>query len=96
MNTPQAQRLLRSRERLVAGVAGGLARYFNVDPVIVRLIFVLLGLMNGMGVVLYLVLWLLMPNEDAGEPGNNLEVAFAEMRALVERLVDEVRALFRR
>ncbi len=96
MNTPQTQRLLRSRERLVAGVAGGLARYFGVDPIIVRLVFAVLGLINGIGVVLYLVLWLLMPNEDAAEQSNNLEVAFAEMRALVERLIGEVRNLFRR
>ncbi|PMP86338.1 MAG: hypothetical protein C0184_01350, partial [Chloroflexus aggregans] len=95
--TTQTQRLLRVRtERMVAGVAGGLARYFGIDPIIVRLIFVGLGLVNGIGVIIYLVLWLLMPNEDAAPTDNNLDVAIGEMRAIVERLLTEIRDVFHR
>ncbi len=60
-------RLRRSRtEVIIAGVCGGLAEYFGIDPVIVRLIFVLLTLTTGIGIVLYPVLWLVMPK--AGAP----------------------------
>ncbi|ACL25684.1 PspC domain-containing protein [Chloroflexus aggregans] len=96
MNT-QTQRLLRVRtERMLAGVAGGLARYFGIDPIIVRLIFVGLGLVNGIGVIIYLVLWLLMPNEDAAPTDNNLNVAIGEMQDVIERLFAEIRDVLRR
>jgi phage shock protein C len=59
------QRLMRSRsERMLTGVSGGLAQYFAVDPVIIRLIFVVLAF-SGIGLLLYPVLWLLMPKEPA-------------------------------
>lgn len=55
-------RLTRSpTEKMVAGVSGGLAEYFNIDPVIVRLIFVLVTLTSGLGLPVYLLLWILMP-----------------------------------
>lgn len=55
-------RLVRSRtDKIFAGVCGGLGDYFSVDPVIVRLIFVLVTLTSGIGLPIYLVLWVLMP-----------------------------------
>ncbi|MDN5273247.1 PspC domain-containing protein [Chloroflexus sp. MS-CIW-1] len=96
MNTPQTRRLQRTRsDRMIAGVAGGLAKYLGIDPVIMRIAFVIVGLMNGIGVVIYLVLWLLMPNEDAESTTNNLDVAIDEMRAMIEQLVARIRDLFR-
>lgn len=63
------KRLYRSRdERLIAGVAGGLANYFNIDPTLVRLAFVALTLAgSGSGLLAYLILLILMPLEP--EPG---------------------------
>jgi phage shock protein C len=59
-------RLSRSTsERMVAGVCGGLAEYFNIDPVIVRLIFVLVTLTSGIGLPVYILLWVIMPREVA-------------------------------
>lgn len=59
-------RLTRSAsETMVAGVCGGLAEYFNIDPVIVRLIFVLITLTSGLGLPVYLVLWMIMPRSTA-------------------------------
>ncbi|NJM06820.1 PspC domain-containing protein [Candidatus Gracilibacteria bacterium] len=55
-------------EKMVAGVSGGLAEYFNVDPVIVRLIFVLLTLTSGFGIPVYLVLWVIMPEAKTPQP----------------------------
>lgn len=57
------KRLTRSKsDRLFLGVAGGLADYFNLDPVLVRLFFVLFGLAtHGQALVVYLLLAILMP-----------------------------------
>lgn len=58
------KRLTRSKsDRMVAGVAGGIAQYLSVDPVLVRIIFVGLALFGGGGIFLYLICWLLMPEE---------------------------------
>lgn len=55
-------RLMRSRtEVIVAGVCGGLGEYFGIDPVIIRLIFVLATITTGLGFIVYPVLWLVMP-----------------------------------
>ena len=60
------KRLTRSRSRMVGGVAAGLAEYFAIDPVLVRLVFVLLTLAGGHGILIYLLLWLLMPERTTG------------------------------
>lgn len=58
------KRLVRSRNnRMLFGVCAGLADYLNVDPVIVRLLAVLLTLWNGVGLLIYFVLALIMPQE---------------------------------
>ena len=55
------KRLYRSpTERRIAGICGGLAEYFNVDPVLMRVIFVLL-LLSGIGLPAYIILWLVLP-----------------------------------
>jgi phage shock protein C len=60
-------RLTRSRdEKIVAGVLGGVGEYLGVDPVIVRLIFVVLVLTTGVAIVAYPVLWVIMPQAPAG------------------------------
>ena len=50
--------------RVVGGVAGGLADYFGMDPSIVRFIFVLLVLFGGSGVLLYIILWVILPEKN--------------------------------
>lgn len=58
------RRLLRSRkDRVVGGVAAGIAKYFNIDPVIVRVVFVALTFIGGAGILLYLAALLLVPDE---------------------------------
>lgn len=58
------KRLYRSRtDRMLAGVCGGLADYFNIDPTLIRLIFVFGTLLGGPGLVIYIVLWLIAPEE---------------------------------
>ena len=56
------KRLVRSSlDKKIAGVCGGLARYFDIDATLVRVIFVLLTLFSGGGLILYIILWLVMP-----------------------------------
>ncbi len=56
------KRLMRSMDdRMIAGVAGGLADYLDVDVTLVRLAFVILALAGGPGLLIYLVLWFVMP-----------------------------------
>lgn len=55
-------------DRMIGGVCGGLARYFNIDATIVRLLFVLAVLLGGASPLIYLVLWVVMPEEQAGVP----------------------------
>jgi phage shock protein C len=60
--TPTTPRLYRSAtDKVVAGVCGGLASYFKIDPVIVRLAFVVFALVGGASVLLYIVLWIAVP-----------------------------------
>lgn len=58
------KRLYRSRsERKIAGVCGGLAAYFRVDPFLIRLIFILFFLAGGAALLVYVIMWLLVPLE---------------------------------
>ena len=52
---------------MLAGVAAGLAEYFDVDPTLVRIGFVALSLLGGLAVPLYLAGWLLIPEEGSDE-----------------------------
>lgn len=60
------QKLYRSvKQRMLGGVAGGLAEYFDIDPVIVRLVFVLVAIAGGGGVLVYVILWIVLPENTA-------------------------------
>jgi phage shock protein C len=60
----QRQGLYRSRkDKVFGGVAGGIAHSLNTDPAIVRLIFALLVIVAGGGILLYLILWIAIPEE---------------------------------
>lgn len=61
---------------MLAGVCGGIAEYLRVDPNIVRLVVVVLTLAGGSGVLLYLIGWLLLPEE-----GNDV----SELQRLLQR-----------
>ena len=58
------KKLWRSRyDRKIAGVCGGLANYFGIDPLWMRIIFIVFFLAFGTALIAYLVLWLLIPLE---------------------------------
>jgi phage shock protein PspC (stress-responsive transcriptional regulator) len=61
---PAARQLRRSADdRMLAGVAGGIARYLNADVTLVRVIIAALVLLNGAGLALYVAAWLLIPED---------------------------------
>ena len=64
------RRLYRSRtDRKIGGVCGGLAAYFKVDPTFIRIIWVVLILGAGVGLLAYLVCWVVIPSEPAPATG---------------------------
>jgi phage shock protein PspC (stress-responsive transcriptional regulator) len=64
ISQPTARVLTRSRQgRMLAGVASGIAAYVGVDAVVIRIAFVVLTLVGGLGIPLYLASWVLVPDE---------------------------------
>ncbi len=56
------KRIYRSKnDKIIAGICGGLAKYFEVDPAIVRIIFILLFFFKGIGFLVYLIMWIVVP-----------------------------------
>ncbi len=81
----QQARLMRSEtDRMLAGVCGGLADYLNVDPVLVRLAFVVLFLASGIGLAIYALLWIILPTPSRAQP---------VIRVMDESLSDDPAAL---
>ena len=69
-----AKKLYRSsKNKIIAGVCGGIAEYFDIDPTIVRIIFVLIALIDGIGVILYLIMALIVPTKDGSDIRANAE-----------------------
>jgi phage shock protein C len=63
------QRLMRSSDdKVIGGVCGGLGHYFGIDPVIVRLVMVALVFAGGVSLLIYPVMWLVMPAQGATQP----------------------------
>ena len=67
--TIEARKVRRSRQdRVIGGVCGGLGRYLQVDPVLLRIVAVALALSGGFGVLAYIVAWIVIPEETDDEP----------------------------
>jgi phage shock protein C len=66
---PEPRKLYRSQaNRMVAGVCGGMAEYFNVDATLIRVLFVVLAVFGGAGLVLYLLMWIIVPDATKAPP----------------------------
>jgi phage shock protein C len=79
---------------MIAGICGGLGEYFNVDPVIVRVIFILLAFADAIGILAYLILWIIVPKSEkaALPPRDTIREGIQEVRDKAEKLSMEVRA----
>jgi phage shock protein PspC (stress-responsive transcriptional regulator) len=83
MQSPATQTFYRGTDRILGGVCSGLAEGFHVEVLWVRLAFVVLAFINGVGLLLYIVLWVLMPERAGDRPaGQN---AFESMGADIKR-----------
>jgi phage shock protein PspC (stress-responsive transcriptional regulator) len=72
-NQKPSKRLYRSRSnRLLAGVCGGLAAYFNIDPIVFRIIFIILLFAGSVGFWIYIILWIVIP--EAATTAQKLEM----------------------
>ncbi len=74
-------RLYRSTdEKIIAGVCGGLGRYFEIDPSLVRVIMVLLAFVNGIGILAYLIAWIVFPKQTQETDVSTTQSAESERR----------------
>ena len=62
----EKKRLTRSDDKMIGGVCAGLAECLDIDPTIVRIVWVLMVLFAGFGILLYVILWLIMPKQQIG------------------------------
>lgn len=91
------KRLYRSRtDRMIWGVCGGLAKYFGIDPTIVRLIAVLLIFAGGFGIVAYIILAIVVPLEgtQAAIPQDVIKENVEEMKESATQMGEDIRASF--
>lgn len=79
--------------RVIAGVCGGLGEYFDVDPTFVRLLFVVLAIFQGIGILAYIVLWIVMPRASSLDlpPRDVVRENLGAIREGAERLGDQFR-----
>jgi phage shock protein C len=82
-----------SRERMWAGVAGGMAEYFEIDPALVRLLWVAAAVVSGgLAVPVYILAWIILPRDRAPEVGPHVWRDWSqEFHAETQRLADEAR-----
>ncbi len=88
------KKLQRSRrDHVIAGVCGGIAEYFGLDSTIVRVVFAILIVLWGSGILLYLALWIIVPltgkEEAAPSLGQRVRQTAEEMKAAAEGIKKE-------
>jgi phage shock protein PspC (stress-responsive transcriptional regulator) len=79
--------------QILGGVASGLAAYFNIDPVIIRLLFVLSILVGGVGLVVYLTLWILTPYASTTAEKIEMEGDKVDIHSIEKKVREEIESL---
>lgn len=80
------------RDRLVFGVCGGIAEYYNIESLWVRLIFIFLGITGAIGFILYVALALLMPLDPAETGSDKIRLTAEDVRDRVKGLTNEIQS----
>ena len=91
------KRLYRSRnQRMIWGVCGGLAQYFNIDPTIIRLIFILAIPLGGIGIIAYIILSVVVPleNTQTTEPKDTIKENVQEIKETAEAIGKDLQSTF--
>ena len=86
------ERWYRGADRILGGVCSGLGAGLPVDPLWIRIAFVLLALVQGLGVFLYVVLWIVMPEHAGAEP--SARSRFGSMMGDIRRVWHDLRSQF--
>jgi phage shock protein C len=89
------KRLYRSKtDRMIWGVCGGLAKYFDMDPTIIRIIFVVLIFANGLGLLAYIIMAIVVPLEGskAKAPKDAIKENVEEIKSTAGELGQEIRS----
>ncbi|MCL0074084.1 PspC domain-containing protein [Dehalococcoidia bacterium] len=91
------KRLYRSRsDRVIWGVCGGLAKHLNVDPTLVRLVMVLLAFANGLGILVYIIMAVIVPLEGSktADPKETMRENVEEIKKTAGELGEEICSTF--
>ncbi len=92
---PADKKLLRNKgDKMIAGVASGIADYFDIDANMIRLLFILLTIFGGSGILLYIVLWILIPSDGSKNMSGGKDVMRENVREMKET-VSEVAKEFK-
>lgn len=79
--------------RVIAGVCGGIGEYFNIDPTIIRIFFILITVFGGSGILIYLILWLVMPSSESSEISEkNIKQNAYEIRDHAQKVAHSIRS----
>lgn len=80
------------KDRMLGGVCGGLGEYFSIDSTIVRLIFALIVIYGGSGLILYIILWIVVPSESqvVGSSEEVVKKNTQEIKEKVKKAVNKV------
>lgn len=90
------KRIFRSaKNRVFLGVAGGLAEYFEIDPLLIRVIFIVLTFFSGLGIIFYIVLVILIPAEKPTKFEENIKGFARDIKDRAIELVKEVKKEFK-
>lgn len=92
---PFSKKIYRSEtDKMLAGVAGGLGEYFEVDSTLIRIIFVLLTIFGGSGILIYIILWILVPSESYinSSSDDTIKANAQEMKKKAKTFADEFKS----
>ena len=93
-NPFKGKRLVRSKkDRYLAGVCGGLGEYFDIDPLVFRLLFIILTIFAGSGIIIYIIFWILMPEENENRSnyiGENIKEGANKMAQEIKEKAKDV------
>jgi phage shock protein C len=80
------------KNKILGGICGGLGEYFGIDPTIIRIIFVLLTIFGGSGILIYLVLWMILPSESQTEFNkDHIKNNMNEVKEKVQQFAHDIR-----
>lgn len=90
-----SSQITRSSNGIVGGVCAGLAKYAGIDPIIVRIVFLLAAIYGGSGVLLYIVLWVLMPDEKSTDKESKkiIDKNSKEIKQSAEKLAEKAKSV---